>query len=82
MSDIMKGIRVLEVAEHTFVPAASAVLAEWGADVVKVEHVTRGDYQLVDGVRVPMSFEIARAAGGERFPFWFGRITSIRFESQ
>lgn len=43
MSDVMKGIRVLEVAEHTFVPAASAVLAEWGADVVKVEHVTRGD---------------------------------------
>jgi len=46
------------------------------------EHVTRGDYQIVDGVRVPMSFEIARAAGGERFPFWVGRITSIRFESQ
>ena len=43
MSDVMKGIRVLEVAEHTFVPAASAVLAEWGADVIKVEHVTRGD---------------------------------------
>lgn len=43
MSDVMKGIRVLEVAEHTFVPAASAVLAEWGAEVIKVEHVTRGD---------------------------------------
>lgn len=41
--DIMKGIRILEVAEHTFVPAASAVLAEWGADVIKVEHITRGD---------------------------------------
>lgn len=41
--DIMKGIRVLEVAEHTFVPAASAVLAEWGADVIKVEHAERGD---------------------------------------
>ena len=39
----MNGIRILEVAEHTFVPAASAVLADWGADVVKVEHVTRGD---------------------------------------
>ena len=43
MSDVMKGIRVLEVAEHTFVPAASAVLAEWGAEVIKVEHITRGD---------------------------------------
>jgi crotonobetainyl-CoA:carnitine CoA-transferase CaiB-like acyl-CoA transferase len=43
MLDIMKGIRILEVAEHTFVPAASAILAEWGADVIKVEHAERGD---------------------------------------
>jgi crotonobetainyl-CoA:carnitine CoA-transferase CaiB-like acyl-CoA transferase len=43
MLDVMKGIRVLEVAEHTFVPAASAVLADWGADVIKVEHAERGD---------------------------------------
>ena len=43
MSDVMKGFRVLEVAEHTFIPAASAVLADWGAEVIKVEHVTRGD---------------------------------------
>jgi crotonobetainyl-CoA:carnitine CoA-transferase CaiB-like acyl-CoA transferase len=43
MTDIMKGIRILEVAEHTFVPAASAVLADWGADVIKIEHALRGD---------------------------------------
>jgi crotonobetainyl-CoA:carnitine CoA-transferase CaiB-like acyl-CoA transferase len=43
MTDVMKGIRVLEVAEHTFVPAASAVLADWGADVIKIEHAVRGD---------------------------------------
>src|SRR5690606_14797605 len=41
--DVMKGVRVLEVAEHTFVPAASAVLADWGAEVIKVEHAERGD---------------------------------------
>lgn len=39
----MEGIRVLEIAEHTFVPAASAVLADWGAEVIKIEHVSRGD---------------------------------------
>lgn len=39
----MDGIRILEVAEHTFVPLASAVLADWGADVIKIEHVERGD---------------------------------------
>jgi crotonobetainyl-CoA:carnitine CoA-transferase CaiB-like acyl-CoA transferase len=43
VTDVMKGIRILEVAEHTFVPAASAVLADWGADVIKVEHAERGD---------------------------------------
>ncbi len=43
MTDVMQGVRVLEVAEHTFVPAASALLADWGAEVVKIEHVERGD---------------------------------------
>ena len=45
MNDVMKGVRVLEVAQFTFVPAAGAVLADWGADVLKVEHPVRGDSQ-------------------------------------
>ena len=43
MTAVMAGVRILEVAEHTFVPAASALLADWGADVIKIEHVERGD---------------------------------------
>ena len=43
MTAVMQGVRILEVAEHTFVPAASALLADWGAEVIKVEHVERGD---------------------------------------
>jgi crotonobetainyl-CoA:carnitine CoA-transferase CaiB-like acyl-CoA transferase len=43
MTAVLEGVRILEVAEHTFVPAASALLAEWGADVIKIEHVERGD---------------------------------------
>ena len=39
----MEGVRVLEVAQFTFVPAAGAILADWGADVIKVEHPVRGD---------------------------------------
>jgi crotonobetainyl-CoA:carnitine CoA-transferase CaiB-like acyl-CoA transferase len=39
----LQGVRILEVAEHTFVPASSALLADWGADVIKIEHVERGD---------------------------------------
>ena len=42
MTAVMQGVRVLEVAEHTFVPAASALLADWGAEVIKIEHVERG----------------------------------------
>jgi crotonobetainyl-CoA:carnitine CoA-transferase CaiB-like acyl-CoA transferase len=43
MTAVMKGVRILEVAEHTFVPAASALLSDWGAEVIKIEHVERGD---------------------------------------
>ena len=45
MSGPMDGIRVLEVAQWTFVPAAGAVLADWGADVIKIEHPQTGDSQ-------------------------------------
>jgi crotonobetainyl-CoA:carnitine CoA-transferase CaiB-like acyl-CoA transferase len=45
MTQVMKGVRVLEVAQFTFVPAAGGVLADWGADVIKVEHPLRGDSQ-------------------------------------
>ena len=43
MTAVLKGVRILEVAEHTFVPAASALLSDWGAEVIKIEHVERGD---------------------------------------
>ncbi len=45
MTQVLKGVRVLEVAQFVFVPAAGAVLSDWGADVIKVEHPLRGDAQ-------------------------------------
>ncbi len=42
---VMDGVRILEVAQFTFTPAAGAILADWGADVIKVEHPVRGDTQ-------------------------------------
>jgi len=42
---MLEGIRVVELAAWTFVPAAGAVLADWGADVIKVEHPVTGDPQ-------------------------------------
>jgi crotonobetainyl-CoA:carnitine CoA-transferase CaiB-like acyl-CoA transferase len=41
----MQGVRVLEVSQFTFAPTAGAVLADWGADVIKVEHAETGDAQ-------------------------------------
>ena len=45
MKDPMRGVRVLEVAMYGFVTSAGAVLSDWGADVLKVEHATTGDPQ-------------------------------------
>ena len=45
MEQILRGVRVVEVAQWWFVPAAGAVLADWGADVLKVEHPANGDPQ-------------------------------------
>ncbi|MET0250820.1 MAG: CoA transferase [Novosphingobium sp.] len=45
MTQVMQGVRVLEVAQFTFVPAAGAIMADWGADVIKIEHPVRGDSQ-------------------------------------
>jgi crotonobetainyl-CoA:carnitine CoA-transferase CaiB-like acyl-CoA transferase len=59
MSDILSGIRVVELAAWTFVPAAGAVLADWGADVIKVEHPETGDPQ-----RGLVSSGIVAGAGG------------------
>lgn len=41
----LSGITVVEVAAWTFVPASGAVLADWGADVIKLEHPLTGDPQ-------------------------------------
>ena len=43
MYDILKGVRVVEVSSWLFVPAAGASSADWGADVVKIEHPITGD---------------------------------------
>jgi crotonobetainyl-CoA:carnitine CoA-transferase CaiB-like acyl-CoA transferase len=47
---VMDGVKVLEVAEHGFVPSAAAILAEWGADVVKVERPGGDPLRLIMGM--------------------------------
>jgi crotonobetainyl-CoA:carnitine CoA-transferase CaiB-like acyl-CoA transferase len=43
MTSPLAGVRVVEVASHVFVPISGAVLHEWGADVIKIEHPETGD---------------------------------------
>ncbi len=37
---VLDGVRVVELAEHGFVPSCGAVLGDWGAEVVKIERPT------------------------------------------
>jgi crotonobetainyl-CoA:carnitine CoA-transferase CaiB-like acyl-CoA transferase len=34
--DLLDGVRVVELSMYAFAPSSSAVLADWGADVVKI----------------------------------------------
>jgi crotonobetainyl-CoA:carnitine CoA-transferase CaiB-like acyl-CoA transferase len=40
MSGILEGIKVLSMGQIVAVPAASSVMADWGADVIKIEPLT------------------------------------------
>jgi crotonobetainyl-CoA:carnitine CoA-transferase CaiB-like acyl-CoA transferase len=69
----MEGIRVVEVASWTFVPAAGAVLAEWGAEVLKIEHPEGGDPQrglvssgLVPGATAGFNFFVEQPNHGKK----------------
>ena len=39
------GIRVVELAQWVFVPVAGALLADWGADVVRIERLDGDPYR-------------------------------------
>jgi crotonobetainyl-CoA:carnitine CoA-transferase CaiB-like acyl-CoA transferase len=41
--NLLKGIRVIEAATMVFVPSAAAILADFGAEVIKVEAPGIGD---------------------------------------
>jgi crotonobetainyl-CoA:carnitine CoA-transferase CaiB-like acyl-CoA transferase len=56
MKHPMAGVKVLEVAMYGFVTSGGAVLADWGAEVLKVEHAVTGDPQR--GLRRTGSFVV------------------------
>src|SRR5512147_1104537 len=73
MSQILSGVRVVEVAQWWFVPSGGAVLADWGADVIKVEHPVTGDPQrglitsgLMPGMAGVVNFMMEQPNRGKR----------------
>src|SRR4051794_21749277 len=45
MDSAFEGVRVVELAQWVFVPVAGALLADWGADVVRVEKLEGDPYR-------------------------------------
>ncbi len=43
MVGVLQGVRVVELATWGFIPSAGVALADWGAEVIKVEHPSHGD---------------------------------------
>jgi crotonobetainyl-CoA:carnitine CoA-transferase CaiB-like acyl-CoA transferase len=64
MSQLLEGVKVVELAIYAFVPSAGAALADWGADVIKVEHPETGD-----PVRGLVSYGVKPGDGGVT-PLW------------
>ncbi|MCU1455184.1 MAG: hypothetical protein JWN46_3330 [Acidimicrobiales bacterium] len=64
MSQLLEGVKVVELAIYAFVPSAGAALADWGADVVKIEHPETGD-----PVRGLVSYGVKPGDGGVT-PLW------------
>jgi crotonobetainyl-CoA:carnitine CoA-transferase CaiB-like acyl-CoA transferase len=62
VNGVLAGVRVVEVGMFALVPAAAAVLADWGADVVKIEHPVHGD-----PLRGLAAWGIAPGTGGFNF---------------
>jgi crotonobetainyl-CoA:carnitine CoA-transferase CaiB-like acyl-CoA transferase len=40
---VLNGIRVIELAQHGAAPMAGCLLAQWGAEVIHIEHPVKGD---------------------------------------
>ena len=64
MAGILEGLKVIEMGNNIAIPAAGAILGDWGADVIKVEPLAgemmrgMGSVQGVKVIGVNMQFEL------------------------
>ncbi len=73
MTGPLDGIRIIEVASWMFIPSAGSVLADWGAEVIKVEPAVGGDPQrglmtsgLIPGGAAGVNFMIEQPNRGKQ----------------
>src|SRR5262249_19082142 len=64
MTKPLDGIRVIEIATYVFAPASAAVLSDWGADVIKIEHPV-----VSDPVRTVAAWGVPSSVRGIGFAF-------------
>lgn len=69
--EVFAGVKVVELAQWVFVPVAGATLADWGADVVRVERLEGDAYrglatQGIGTERAGVNLSIALANRGKR----------------
>ena len=65
MAGILEGVRIIDMGHFVAVPSAGAVLADWGADVIKVEPLT-GEPQRA---MVTLATLLAKEGGGVGWRF-------------
>jgi crotonobetainyl-CoA:carnitine CoA-transferase CaiB-like acyl-CoA transferase len=41
--NLLSGVKIIELTTYVAAPSAGRILADWGADIIKVESVPRGD---------------------------------------
>ena len=62
-----EGVKVIEFGHFLLVPTATAILADWGADVIKVENFKTGG----DPVRFPSAIEGQAPPADIKPSMWF-----------
>ncbi len=70
-NEAFSGIRVVELAQWVFVPVAGALLADWGADVIRIEKIDGDPYRALatQGIgtdRGGVNLSVALANRGKR----------------
>jgi crotonobetainyl-CoA:carnitine CoA-transferase CaiB-like acyl-CoA transferase len=68
MAGILEGLKILEMGHVVAVPAASATMADWGADVIKIEPLTG---EMARGILTPITPEEKTWVSSPDFVNWY-----------